>query len=153
MNRVLTEMVRDVELPKTPVDLERAPYDRTAVTGILDILEIRNPSLRERLLAVDPGAAEAEPPAPAAGIELDGTVLGSGEVTGWLEEHGAQPLGMTTVDTWSLGAGTVTEIALAAAGGPPPGWTRPSSTRPTRRRSPPGSRTRPAPRSCTTPRT
>ncbi|MGO1024132.1 DNA polymerase I [Streptomyces rubiginosohelvolus] len=117
MNRVLTEMVRDVELPKTPADLERAPYDRTAVTGVLDILEIRNPSLRERLLAVDPGAAEAEPPAPAAGIELDGAVLGSGEVAPWLEAHGAQPLGVMTVDTWSLGAGTVTEVALAAADG------------------------------------
>ncbi|CAO0831643.1 Flap endonuclease Xni [Streptomyces microflavus] len=117
MNRVLTEMVRDVELPKSPAELERAPYDRTAVTGVLDILEIRNPSLRERLLAVDPGAAEAEPPAPAAGIELDGVVLGSGEVAPWLEAHGAQPLGVMTVDTWSLGAGTVTEVALAAADG------------------------------------
>lgn len=117
MNRVLTEMVRDVELPKTPAELERAPYDRTAVTGVLDILEIRNPSLRERLLAVDPGAAEAEPPAPAAGIELDGAVLGSGEVAPWLEAHGAQPLGVMTVDTWSLGAGAVTEVALAAADG------------------------------------
>ncbi|MFE2205318.1 MULTISPECIES: DNA polymerase I [Streptomyces] len=117
MNRVLTEMVRDVELPKTPAELERAPYDRTAVTGVLDILEIRNPSLRERLLAVDPGAAEAEPPAPAAGIELDGAVLGSGEVAPWLEAHGAQSLGVMTVDTWSLGSGTVTEVALAAADG------------------------------------
>ncbi|MEU5719046.1 DNA polymerase I [Streptomyces sp. NPDC020403] len=117
MNRVLTEMVRDVELPKLPADLERAPYDRTAVTGVLDILEIRNPSLRERLLAVDPGAAEAKAPEPAAGVELDGAVLGEGEVAPWLEAHGRQPLGVMTVDTWSLGTGTVTEIALAAADG------------------------------------
>ncbi|MFF4247136.1 DNA polymerase I [Streptomyces sp. NPDC001822] len=117
MNRVLTEMVRDVELPKVPSELERAPYDRTAVTGVLDVLEIRNPSLRERLLAVDPGAEEAAPPEPAAGIDLDGAVLGAGEVAPWLEEHGGQPLGVMTVDTWSLGVGTVTEIALAAADG------------------------------------
>ncbi|MYY06271.1 DNA polymerase I [Streptomyces sp. ATexAB-D23] len=117
MNRVLTEMVRDVELPKTPADLERAPYDRTAVTGVLDVLEIRNPSLRERLLAVDPGAAEDEAPAPAAGVALDGAVLGAGELAPWLEAHGAQPLGVATVDTWALGIGTVTEIALAAADG------------------------------------
>ncbi|MEU1436583.1 DNA polymerase I [Streptomyces sp. NPDC005786] len=117
LNRRLTEMVRDVELPKTPSDLERAPYDRTAVTGVLDVLEIRNPSLRERLLAVDPGKAEDEAPAPAAGIELDGSVLGAGELAPWLAEHGAQPLGVATVDTWALGSGTVTEIALAAAGG------------------------------------
>lgn len=113
----LTEMVRDVELPKGPADLERALYDRTAVTGVLDVLEIRNPSLRERLLAVDPGAGQEEAPAPAAGVELDGTVLGTGQVAGWLAEHGGQPLGMATVDTWALGTGTVTEVALAAVGG------------------------------------
>lgn len=87
------------------------------MTGVLDVLEIRNPSLRERLLAVDPGAAEDETPAPAAGIELDGAVLGAGELAPWLAEHGGQPLGVATVDTWALGTGTVTEIALAAAGG------------------------------------
>ncbi|MGC5001720.1 DNA polymerase I [Streptomyces sp. DT203] len=117
LNRRLTEMVRDVELPKTPQDLERAPYDRSAVTGVLDVLEIRNPSLRERLLAVDPGAAEDEAPAPAAGIELDGAVLAAGELAPWLAEHGGQPLGVATVDTWALGTGSVMEIALAAAGG------------------------------------
>ncbi|MFD9036356.1 DNA polymerase I [Streptomyces sp. NPDC059567] len=117
LNRVLTEMVRDVELPRTVQDLERAPYDRTAVALVLDTLEIRNPSLRERLLAVDPGAAEAQPAAPAAGVELDGTVLGAGELAPWLAEHGAEPLGVATVDSWALGTGSVTEIALAAAGG------------------------------------
>ncbi|MGW6098646.1 DNA polymerase I [Streptomyces sp. NPDC055157] len=117
LNRRLTEMVRDVELAKTPQDLERAPYDRSAVTGVLDVLEIRNPSLRERLLAVDPGAAEDEAPAPAAGIELDGAVLVAGELAPWLAEHGGQPLGVATVDTWALGTGSVMEIALAAADG------------------------------------
>ncbi|MFF0285793.1 DNA polymerase I [Streptomyces sp. NPDC005262] len=117
LNRRLTEMVRDVELAKAPQDLERAPYDRSAVTGVLDVLEIRNPSLRERLLAVDPGAAEDEAPAPAAGIELDGAVLAAGELVPWLAEHGGQPLGVATVDTWALGVGSVAEIALAAADG------------------------------------
>ncbi|MFC9426778.1 DNA polymerase I [Streptomyces sp. NPDC056987] len=118
LNRRLTEMVRDVELSKTPADLERAPYDRAALKGVLDVLEIRNPSLRERLLAVDPGAAEDEAPAPAAGVELDGAVLGSGELAPWLAAHGGQPLGVATTDTWALGAGSVSEIALAAADGP-----------------------------------
>lgn len=117
LNRHLTELVRDVQLTKTPADLERAPYDRAAVKGVLEVLEIRNPSLRERLLAVDPGAAEEEAPAPAAGVELDGTVLGSGELAPWLEQHGAQPLGVATVDAWALGAGSVSEIALAGADG------------------------------------
>ncbi|MGI5483337.1 DNA polymerase I [Streptomyces lavendofoliae] len=117
LNRHLTELVRDVELPKAVADLERRPYDRTALKGFLEILEIRNPSLRERLLAVDPGAEEEEAPAPAAGVELDGSVLGAGEVAPWLEEHGRQPLGVATVATWALGVGNVSEVALAAADG------------------------------------
>ncbi|MEU7030894.1 DNA polymerase I [Streptomyces sp. NPDC046275] len=117
LNRRLTEMVRDVELPKTVADLARAPYDRTAVALVLDTLEIRNPSLRERLLAVDPGAAEETAPAPAPGVELDFTVLGSGGLADWLAEHADGPLGIATVDSWALGTGNVSEVALAAAGG------------------------------------
>jgi DNA polymerase-1 len=117
LNRKLTEMVRDVELAKGPADLARPAYDREAVAGVLDVLEIRNPSLRERLYAVDPGAAEEETVAPAAGIELDGSVLAAGELAPWLAAHGAQPLGVATVDTWALGTGNVTEVALAAADG------------------------------------
>ncbi|MFI2369549.1 DNA polymerase I [Streptomyces sp. NPDC018833] len=117
LNRHLTELVRDVELPKSVTDLERAPYDRTALKGFLEVLEIRNPSLRERLLSVDPGAEAEEAPAPAAGVELDGSVLGSGELAYWLEQHGKQPLGVATVHSWALGVGNVSEVALAAAGG------------------------------------
>ncbi|MET9799910.1 DNA polymerase I [Streptomyces sp. NPDC006368] len=117
LNRHLTELVRDVELPKSVADLERAPYDRTALKGFLEVLEIRNPSLRERLLAVDPGAEEEEAPAPAAGVELDGTVLGAGELASWLERHSGQPLGMATVAGWALGVGNVSEVALAGADG------------------------------------
>lgn len=118
LNRRLTEMVRTVELPKGVTDLERAAYDRKAVAMVLDTLEIRNPSLRERLLAVDPGAEEADAgQLTAPGVEVDGTVLGSGEVAPWLTEHGTEVLGVATVDTWALGTGSVAEIALAAAGG------------------------------------
>ncbi|MFD6419910.1 DNA polymerase I [Streptomyces sp. NPDC060194] len=118
LNRVLTEMVRDVELARTPADLERLPYDRKALLGILDTLEIRNPSLRERLLAVDPGAEEEETEAAAlSGVELDGRVLVGGELGPWLTEHGTAAVGVATVDSWQLGAGSVTEIALAAPGG------------------------------------
>ncbi|MER5930586.1 DNA polymerase I [Streptomyces sp. NPDC002054] len=117
LNRVLTEMVKDVELGRTPADLERLPYDRSAVTGVLDVLEIRNASLRERLLAVDPGAEQAAAPEPAAGVELDGSVLSAGELAPWLEAHAGGPLGISTVDSWMLGTGSVAEIALAAADG------------------------------------
>ncbi|MGW6978551.1 DNA polymerase I [Streptomyces sp. NPDC054932] len=127
LNRVLTEMVKDVELPKAPADLVRAPYDRSAMLGVLDVLEIRNASLRERLLAVDPGAAEEEAAAPvAAGVELDGSVLGAGELAPWLEAHGGAPLGVATVDSWALGQGNISEIALASAGGAA-AWFEPSA--------------------------
>ncbi|MEV5338113.1 DNA polymerase I [Streptomyces sp. NPDC052676] len=126
LNRRLTELERQVELDKTVADLKREPYDRKAVAMVLDTLEIRNPSLRERLLAVDPGAQEAEStPVVADGVELDGKVLATGELAGWLAEHGTGPLGMATVDTWALGTGSVAEIALATAAGPA-AWFDPS---------------------------
>ncbi|MFE0315295.1 DNA polymerase I [Streptomyces albogriseolus] len=119
LNRRLTELERRVELPKGVHDLERAAYDRKGVAVILDTLEIRNPSLRERLFAVDPGAEEAETtPVVADGVEIDGTVLGTGELAGWLTEHAAGPVGVAAVDTWALGTGSVAEIALATAEGP-----------------------------------
>ncbi|MFD8427910.1 MULTISPECIES: DNA polymerase I [Streptomyces] len=128
LNRRLTELERRVELPKTVTDLERTAYDRKGVAVILDTLEIRNPSLRERLYAVDPGAEEAEAaPVVADGVELDGTVLGTGELSGWLTEHGDRPLGVATVDTWALGTGSVTEVALAAADGKA-AWFDPTET-------------------------
>ncbi|MZD07376.1 DNA polymerase I [Streptomyces sp. SID5785] len=126
LNRRLTEMVRDVELPKTVADLAREPYDRTSIAMILDTLEIRNPSLRERLFAVDPGAEQAEEAPAEPGVELDGTVLSTGQVAPWLAGHGSQVLGLATVDSWSLGTGSVTEVALAAAGGEA-GWFDPSA--------------------------
>ncbi|GAA5002558.1 DNA polymerase I [Streptomyces siamensis] len=118
LNRRLTEMVKDVELSRTVPDLERAAYDRKAVAMVLDTLEIRNPSLRERLLAVDPGSDEAEAAQPVAeGVEVDGTVLGAGELKPWLAEHGTAVLGVATVDSWGLGTGSVAEVALAAGDG------------------------------------
>ncbi|WP_217170429.1 DNA polymerase I [Streptomyces sp. AC512_CC834] len=128
LNRRLTELERRVELPRAVTDLERTAYDRKGVAVILDTLEIRNPSLRERLYAVDPGAEEAEvTPVVSDGVELDGTVLGTGELAGWLTEHGAQPLGVATVDTWALGTGSVAEVALAASDGTA-AWFDPTET-------------------------
>ncbi|GAA4664264.1 DNA polymerase I [Streptomyces buecherae] len=117
LNRRLTEMVRDVELSCGPADLLRAPYDRQALTVVLDALEFRHQNFRERLLAADPGAVE-ETVAPAAGVAVDGVALGAGELAPWLAEHGGVPLGVATVDAWALGSGSVSEIALATAAGP-----------------------------------
>jgi DNA polymerase-1 len=113
LNRRLTEMVRDVALEHGPEQLARAPYDRAALGGVLDALEFRNPNFRERLFAADPGA-EQEEAAIAEGVAVDGTVLSAGELPGWLERYGDAPLALASVDTWALGSGTVTQVALAA---------------------------------------
>ncbi|MFI8998290.1 DNA polymerase I [Streptomyces sp. NPDC053542] len=119
LNRRLTEMVRDVELPCGPAELVRAGYDRQALTVFLEALEIRNQGLRDRLLAVDPGAEEAEDTTePVPGVEIDGLVAGAGELAPWLAEHGGEQLGVATVDSWKLGSGSVAEVALATAAGP-----------------------------------
>ncbi|PAU49001.1 DNA polymerase I [Streptomyces albireticuli] len=119
LNRRLTEMVRDVALPVGPEGLARAAYDRAALTAFLEGLEIRNQGLRDRLLAADPGGeAAAEEAAPAAGAEVDGVVLGAGELAPWLAGHAAGPLGVAVVDSWSQGSGRVAEIALATGEGP-----------------------------------
>ncbi|SFC83145.1 DNA polymerase I [Streptomyces aidingensis] len=121
LNRELTELVRDVELPSGPAELVRAPYDREALTVLLDALEFRNPNLRERLFAVDPGAAEGRAGAgPAGGVAVDGRVLEHpGELADWLAgPEAAGPLGMVGSDEWRLGSGTVHAVALAAADGP-----------------------------------
>ncbi|MEO3842975.1 MULTISPECIES: DNA polymerase I [unclassified Streptomyces] len=117
LNRRLTELDRAVELPARPEELERKPYDRTALQVVMDALEFRNPNFRERLFNADPGAAEAVVE-PEPGVQVDGRVLATGELAPWLAEHGSVPLGMATVGTWQLGVGSVSEVALATAEGP-----------------------------------
>ncbi|MEU5051849.1 DNA polymerase I [Streptomyces sp. NPDC021096] len=118
LNRRLTEMVRDVKLSTHPDDLERQAFDRLALVAFLEQLEIRNQGLRDRLLAADPGGESSEEAAPEAGAEVDGVVLGAGELAPWLAGHGTGPLGVAITDTWAQGAGRVAEIALATGEGP-----------------------------------
>ncbi|MEV0599189.1 DNA polymerase I [Streptomyces sp. NPDC050315] len=119
LNRRLTEMVRDVELPCGPAELVREGYDRKTLTVFLEALEIRNQGLRDRLLAVDPGAEDAaDTTEPVPGVEIDGLVAGAGQLAPWLAEHGSALLGVATVDSWKLGSGSVAEVALATAAGP-----------------------------------
>ncbi|MFI1091411.1 DNA polymerase I [Streptomyces sp. NPDC020917] len=116
LNRRLTEMVKDVPLGAGPAELERPPYDREKLGGVLDALEFRNPNFRERLFAADPGAAEQEAEV-AEGVAVDGIVLAAGDLPGWLAERAGERLGLASVDTWSLGGGSVSQIALAGTEG------------------------------------
>ncbi|WP_145908439.1 DNA polymerase I [Kitasatospora viridis] len=118
-NRVLTELVRDVELPLGVEDLGRTPFDREAVGTLMETLEFRNPNFRERIYNLDPGAAaEAAEVAAAPGIEVAGELLTEpGALAGWLDEHtaGGDRVALASVYDWALGSGEVREVALATA--------------------------------------
>ncbi len=115
-NRVLTELVRTVELPLGVAELARIPFDREAVGQLLESLEFRNSNFRERVYGVDPAGAElAEEVAAAPGIAVEGTLLTEpGALAGWLAERPTGLIAVAAVHQWSLGTGEVGEIALAA---------------------------------------
>ena len=87
-NYDLNALVCDLELPVRPEDVKWQGWDREAVHQVFDALEFR--VLRERLYSyLDAVEPEAE-----SGFDLSGSVLGAGEVAGWLAEHaGAAPVG------------------------------------------------------------
>ncbi|WP_079063610.1 DNA polymerase I [Peterkaempfera griseoplana] len=127
-NRELTELVRDVELPLGVGDLERGPYDRDALTTLLESLEFRNPNFRDRLFAVDPAAGTEEAAVEVGpGVDVDGAVLAApGAVASWLAEYGdGERVGLAAVYDWAMGAGSVREVALATPAGPA-GWFDPA---------------------------
>ncbi|MFJ7246110.1 DNA polymerase I [Kitasatospora sp. NPDC098652] len=118
-NRVLTELVRDVELPLGVPDLARQPFDRDAVGTLMESLEFRNANFRDRVFGIDPaGAAEAAEAELAPGVEVDGELLTDpGTLAAWLREHARDdkaPVALAAVYQWALGTGEVTEVALAA---------------------------------------
>ncbi|TDB88611.1 DNA polymerase I [Actinomadura sp. KC216] len=111
LNRRLTELVRDLDLPVDLGDLRRRPYDLSAFTSLLDELEFRNASLRQRLFAADPGGGR---PAEAAEPEtIEGRELEPGELAPWLAARATGLTGLAADCTWERGAGDITRIALA----------------------------------------
>ncbi|WP_404382421.1 DNA polymerase I [Knoellia locipacati] len=111
-NRRLNQLVRDLSLPVTIADLERASWDREEVHQVFDGLEFR--VLRERLFETfDAAPDEAE-----GGFDLDASVLTAADVKDWLDEHagGPDPTGVHVVGVWGRGTGDVTAVGLATAG-------------------------------------
>jgi DNA polymerase I len=114
LNRRLTELVRDVPLEVDLAELLRRPYDLEKFTPLLERLEFRNPSLRGRLFAADPGAGETVPEERAApAVRLRGTLLGPGDVHGWLAARSGGLLGLAAAYSWSRGEGSAGRVALA----------------------------------------
>ncbi|QKG20238.1 DNA polymerase I [Actinomadura verrucosospora] len=114
LNRRLTELVRDVDLPVDVADLRRRPYDIAAFTSLLDDLEFRNASLRQRLFAADPGGGRPEEP---TGPVLRGHELGPDELAPWLAARATGLVGLAADCAWARGAGDIGLVALATADG------------------------------------
>ncbi|WP_218005235.1 DNA polymerase I [Actinomadura macra] len=114
LNRRLTELVRDLDLPAGLDDLRRRPYDQSALTSLLDELEFRNASLRQRLFAADPGGGRPAGSRP----RLKGRELGPDELAGWLRARASAGLvGLAADHTWERGEGRIGRIALATSDG------------------------------------
>ena len=118
-NSQLTQLVRDMTLEVGPADLAPAPWDREQIHQLFDTLQFR--VLRDRLYSTLPNGIGG-PAAPAAGtvtesttaFDVAATVLGSGEVAAWLDEHaGPDRAGLALSGGWGRGTGNVTGIAIA----------------------------------------
>jgi DNA polymerase-1 len=118
-NSQLTQLVRDMTLEVGPADLAPAPWDREQIHQLFDTLQFR--VLRDRLYSTLPNGIGG-PAAPAAGtvtesttaFDVAATVLGSGEVAAWLDEHaGPDRAGLALSGVWGRGTGNITGIAIA----------------------------------------
>ena len=116
-NRQLTELTRTVPLDVGPADLVPARWDREQIHQLFDTLQFR--VLRDRLYATLPNGVIGQlttPPSAAAGagFEVDLSVLGPGDVAGWLAAHaGTGRIGLAVSGTWGRGTGDVDGLALA----------------------------------------
>jgi DNA polymerase-1 len=112
-NYELNELVCDLELPLAPDEARWRGWDREAVHQIFDALEFR--VLRDRLYQY----LESVEPEAEAGFDLAGSRLAAGAVAGWLTTHAqADPVGVAVTGRFGRGAGEVTGVAVATAGGP-----------------------------------
>jgi DNA polymerase-1 len=112
-NRQLTELRRDVPLAVGPHDLHLGQWDREEVHKLFDTLQFR--VLRDRLYQT---LSAAEPEADE-GFSIEGSVLASGDVHGWLHEHASDGnrVGISVAGTAGRGTGVVTGIAIACSDG------------------------------------
>ncbi|MBW0010394.1 MAG: DNA polymerase I, partial [Pseudonocardiales bacterium] len=113
LNRRLTELVRDVDIPEQPADLVLKPWDRDAVHRLFDELEFR--VLRDRLFAT---LSTPEPEA-EEGFDVRGGTIEAGGVAGWLDAHArdGRRTGLAFHSSWARGAGDLQSLALATADG------------------------------------
>jgi DNA polymerase-1 len=112
-NRRLNALVCDLDLDLTPADLAVRPWDRQEVHTLFDGLEFR--VLRDRLFET----LSSEEDIDDSGFDVAMSVLATGELAGWLEQHAASGarVGVHVVGRWGAGTGDVTSLALATGEG------------------------------------
>ncbi|AKK08639.1 DNA polymerase I [Corynebacterium testudinoris] len=107
LNRQLTHMLTDMELPVTPDQLEFRPVDVAAVAEQFDALQFGT-NLRERVLAV----VRTEGSQIQESVELADVVIDDAELADWLAERGGQGLALFAVGTPNPGQGDVSGFAI-----------------------------------------
>ncbi|WP_296601379.1 DNA polymerase I, partial [Nocardioides sp.] len=112
-NRHLNRLVVDLSLDLAPADLALRPWDRHEVHTLFDGLEFR--VLRERLFETLTSEEEIDD----SGFDVAMSVLATGEVSAWLEQHttAGERVGLHVVGRWGAGTGDVTSLALATTDG------------------------------------
>jgi len=113
-NRRLNALVRDLPLELGPGDLTRTEWDRTSALELLDELEFRG-ELRTRIM--DTLAPADDEPVADEGFDLDGRALAPGEVAGFLDSLGEEPVGVHVRGSWGSGTGRVDGLAVARDSG------------------------------------
>jgi len=113
-NRRLNQLVKDVDTGVTLEDLERVNWDREQVHTVFDGLEFR--VLRDRLFDY---LSPVEDEAAEGGFDLDGNILASEDVPGWLAHHApaGATVGVHVIGSWGAGRGDTTAVALATEAG------------------------------------
>jgi DNA polymerase-1 len=112
-NYEINALVCDLDLPLGPQDVRWQGWDREAVHQVFDALEFR--VLRERLYSY----LEAVEPEAESGFDLSGSMLGAGQVAGWLSDHAREaPVGVAVTGRFGRGTGALTGIAIATGDGP-----------------------------------
>ncbi|WP_408606275.1 DNA polymerase I [Corynebacterium riegelii] len=111
LNRELTQMVTDVELPVGPENLELQPVDVGDVAQKFDDLEF-GANLRERVLAVVETTGDASADAADRVVELDDVVVEKDALDAWLQAREGEGLALYLTGTATPAGGDCGGLAI-----------------------------------------
>ncbi|SJM55311.1 DNA polymerase I [Corynebacterium glutamicum] len=109
MNRKLTEMVKDLELPLGPDDFDMKPVQVAEVAAKFDDLEFGT-SLRERVLAVVKAEGSV---APVEEVEAEQVVVDTQSLAQWLPVRAGQALALALTGVAKPAGGDAYALAIA----------------------------------------